>query len=99
MAEAVIYTDSMEQTVMLFGSLDANLNVVENAFSVRITAADTDKTAGNAVIISGDDYNVKKAFDALTALKKMLALNGELSEQYVSYVLGTFLLEFGCVRK
>ncbi|MBE6563721.1 MAG: phosphate starvation-inducible protein PhoH [Ruminococcaceae bacterium] len=88
MAETILYTDSLEQTSLLFGSLDVHLKTLENAFDVQISSRDTDKSGGNAIVISGESENVRQAESALTALKKMSALNRDVNEQNVSYVIG-----------
>ena len=88
MAESILYTDSLEQTSILFGNLDKNLLSLEKEFSVNISGRDTDKTAGSAIVITGESANVEKAQDALSALIRMASLNGEITEQNLSYVVG-----------
>lgn len=90
MLERIVLTETMEQTSVIFGSFDANIRVIENAFGVRITNRDTEKTAGDAIVISGEDEeNVNLAAEAVTYLKKMASFSEELTTQSVDYVVST----------
>ena len=90
MTERIVLTETMEQTSVIFGSFDANVRVIENAFGVRITNRDTEKTAGDAIVITGEDEeNVNLAAEAVTYLKKMASFSEELSTQSVDYVVNT----------
>ncbi len=87
MSEKVLLTDTFEQTSIIFGNFDANVQMVENAFGVRITNRDTERTAGNAIVVSGEQENVEKAYSALAYLKKMSVVDGSIGEQNVDYVI------------
>lgn len=88
MPEKTILTDSVEQTAVLFGELDANLEKLEKAFNVTIRSKDTSNSVGNAICISSEDMDaVNKAADALTYLKRISRLNDALTEQNVDYVI------------
>ena len=87
MAEKVLLTDTFEQTSVIFGNFDVNVQMIENAFGVRITNRDTEKTAGNAVVVSGEQENVENAYTALAYLKKLSVLDDSVSEQNVDYVI------------
>ncbi len=88
MPEKTILTDSPEQTAILFGDLDANLEKLERAFGVTIKSRDSINTAGNAVCVNGSDLSaVERAVDALGYLKRMAKLNNTLTEQNVDYVI------------
>ena len=90
MFEKIIYTDTSEQTAEIFGNFDANASEIERAFGVRIINRETDKTAGDAVIVSGEDSDaVLSAFTVLEYLLNMLKIGSELSEQSVAYVINT----------
>lgn len=80
-------TDTFEQTSIIFGNFDANVQMIENAFGVKITNRDTERTAGNAVVISGEPEAVENAYFALAYLKKMAVVDGSVSEQNVDYVI------------
>lgn len=86
--ERIILTDSIDQTAAIFGSFDSNIAIVERAFGVRIVNRDTEKTAGDAIVISGSDPEaVNSAATAVEYLKKMATLNDTLTEQNVEYVI------------
>ena len=87
MPEKIIMTDSLDQTAKIFGELDANVEKLEKAFGVSISAKDSDG-AGSAVSVSGADMDaVVKAADALGYLKRMAKLNDTLTAQNVDYVI------------
>ena len=87
MAEKVLLTDTFEQTSVIFGNFDANVQLIENSFGVRITNRNTEKTAGTAVVVSGEQENVENAYTALAYLKKLSVLNDSVTEQNVDYVI------------
>ncbi len=87
MSEKVLLTDTFEQTSMIFGNFDANILMVENAFGVRITNRDTQRTAGNAIVISGEPEEVENAYTVLSYLKKISVVDGTVNEQNVDYVI------------
>ncbi len=88
MAEKTVYTESLEQTSTIFGAYDANIAKIEREYSVSLLCRDTDKTAGNAIVISGSDEScVEKAAFAIESLKKIALLGGEISDQKLGYVI------------
>lgn len=88
MAEKQIYTDSLEQTAILFGGLDANARAIEAAFGVNLVMRDSDAAGGSVIAVSGaDEVAVKAAAEAVTYLKRIVALNGKLTTQNVDYVV------------
>lgn len=88
MTERIILTDSLEQTAIIFGSFDANMAKIEKEYGVDIITRDTDKTAGNAVVISGDDIEkVNLAASALQCLCRMATYSDDLTDQNVGYVI------------
>ncbi len=88
MAERIVLTDTIEQTSIIFGSFDSNVRIVEDAFGVQINNRDTEKTAGDAVVITGDDEEaVKGAYESISYMKRMASFNEELSHQSVRYVV------------
>ena len=102
MSEKVLLTDTFEQTSVIFGNFDINVQMVENAFGVRITNRDTERTAGNAIVICGEQDNVESAYTCLMYLKKLSVLNDSVTEQNVDYVISMVkdgkddeLLDFG----
>ncbi len=87
MSEKVLLTDTFEQTSLIFGNYDVNIQMVENAFGVRITNRDTERTAGNAIVISGEQTAVEDAYFVLSYLKKISVVDGSVTEQNVDYVI------------
>lgn len=87
MAEKILVTDTFEQTSKIFGSFDCNLQSVENAFGVRISNRETDATSGSAIVITGEEEGVGKAYDVLTYLKRISVIEDDISEQNVDYVI------------
>ena len=87
MTQRILYTDSLDQTSVIFGSFDKNINKIESAFGVSVVSGDTDRTAGNAVKISGEDEEaVNSAYIALECMQRMSSL-GDISEQNVDYCI------------
>ncbi len=102
MAEKVVLTDTFEQTSVIFGNYDKNIQMVEKAFDVNITNRDTERTAGTAIVISGGQENIENAFVAVNHLKKLSVLNDDINEQNVDYIINMIkdgksdeLLDFG----
>lgn len=79
--EKIIQSQTIDETIAIFGSFDLNVKLIEKAFSVHIT------NRGETVKITGDDDGCEKSasvFDNLFALYR----NGEeISEQAVRYAI------------
>lgn len=87
--ERIVLTDSIDQTATIFGSFDVNVGIIERAYGVSIVNRDSEKTAGDAIVITGTDAEaVNGAAAAVEYLKKMAAFNDTLTEQNVEYVIG-----------
>lgn len=87
MAEKTVKTQSSDITASIFGSGDAHLRVIENAFGVSIVNRASDTGPGDSIIISGSDENVVMAASAIDYLKRMAAISESLSDQTVAYVV------------
>lgn len=87
MAERIVYTDTFEQTSVIFGNFDENVRQIENEFGVKITNRDTEKTAGTAIVISGESPEVDKAHAVVAYLKKLSVLEENISDQMLNYVI------------
>ena len=86
MIERTVKIESSEMTARIFGSFDANVRLIENAFEVRIY--NRSEEDGDAVIVSGEDTEkVKMAADAVKYLGDMAKYNETLSDQQVGYVI------------
>ncbi len=88
MAEGIVMTQSNEATAALFGAFDANIRSIEDTFGVRISNRNRDNDSGDALVVSGDEENVKSAVSVLEYLKRMIGNGETLSEQTVEYVIG-----------
>ncbi len=83
-----VTTESNEQTSIIFGNFDTNIALIEREFNVSISNRESEVSAGDTIIISGEDAEkVESAYAVVSYLKKMAALNDSLSEQSVEYVM------------
>ena len=90
MNEKVLLTETMEQTANIFGNFDMNAAMIEKAFGVTITNRESQTTAGDAIVVRGEDgEGVRCAFDVLEYLKGVAARGNEITEQTVEYIIGT----------
>ena len=90
MNEKTLLTDTMEQTANIFGNFDMNTAMIEKAFGVTITNRESQTTAGDAIVVRGEDGDgVRCAFDVLEYLKGVAARGNEITEQTVEYIIGT----------
>lgn len=65
----------------LFGNFDANIKLMEKAFSVSITARD------GMIVLSGDDENVDKASEVINILIQIIGKNEIVDEQKIMYAI------------
>jgi phosphate starvation-inducible PhoH-like protein len=90
MTEKILLTDTMEQTANIFGNFDMNTAMIEKAFGVSITNRESNTTAGDAIVVRGEDSEgVRCAFDVLDYLKGVAARGNEITEQTVEYIIGS----------
>ena len=90
MIERILLTDTMEQTANIFGNFDMNTAMIEKAFGVTIINRESDKTAGDAIFIKGEDAEgVNAAYNVLEYLKGVDSRGNEITEQTVDYIIGT----------
>ena len=89
MPEKIILTDTLEQTTILFGNLDRNIQRIEREYGVTAVTRDSERAGGNAIVLSGQDVEMlERAGRVVQYLLRMIALNGELTEQNLEYVIG-----------
>lgn len=81
MKERQITLENTNQAFSLFGSFDANINILEEAFSVTVTQH------GNIIKINGSDGNTKKCERAITQLLNMISRGETVTEQTIDYVV------------
>ena len=82
MAEVCLNAERMEQIINLFGSLDENIRIIEQEFSVSIVNRDTE------LKISGEEENVSGASKTVEGLLQLAAKGETIGEQNVRYVIG-----------
>ncbi len=81
MYEQSIHIDRMEQAVSLFGSLDHNIRLLEQAFSVSITVRNGE------IKLAGEAEDVTNASLAVHGLLTLLNSGETLNDQNVEYVI------------
>ncbi len=91
MAERIILSDTFEMTTKIFGPYDENIKVLEEAFKVRISNKDSEKTAGNAICISGQPEDISMAAEVINYLKKLSVLEDNITRQRVEYAMNMVL--------
>ncbi len=88
MYEKTLITNTAEETAILFGNFDRNMTVLEKAFGVSVSNKQSTTTAGDSILIRGEDSDaVLGAHAALEYLKSMIEMGTELSDQSVEYVI------------
>ncbi len=91
MFEKTLTTSSPSVTSAIFGSFDAYLITIENAFNVKIINRPLNNDIGDCIIISGEEKDVNGAYEVLNYLKKMAEMNNVITDQTVDYVISTVL--------
>ncbi len=88
MYEKTLTTATAEETAALFGNFDRNMTVIEKSFGVTVSNRQSTTSAGDSIIIHGEDSDhVLMAHAALEYLKSMMDMGTELSDQSVEYVI------------
>ncbi len=86
--QRVLYSDSLDQTALLFGSYDCHSTQIEKEYRVQICAKDDESAAGNAIVISGNEEEaVERAYRVMKYLKRAAQINHEVTEQNVRYAI------------
>ncbi|HEX3016707.1 MAG TPA: PhoH family protein [Caproicibacter sp.] len=81
MFEEKINIDRMEQAAALFGNLDENVRLIEQAYQVEIVCR------GSELKISGEPEDVEKASRAVKSLLSLINRGESISEQNVRYCI------------
>jgi phosphate starvation-inducible PhoH-like protein len=88
MLSKTVLSNTIEEAVKVFGVYNCYAERLERSFNVRISGKDTEKTAGLAIVVSGDDADgVDKACAAVGSLLKIARLNDDITDQNVDYVI------------
>ena len=83
MAEKTISTSSPSVTSAIFGTFDANVTSIENAFKVKIINRPLSSEIGDCIVVSGDSDGVNGAYEVLMYLNKMVEMDSIITEQTV----------------
>ena len=82
MFEKTIGDISLDFALKLFGTLDANLETIESAFSVRVSGRDGE------IRISGDNSSdVNMAASCISQLERISAMSESIDENSINYVI------------
>jgi phosphate starvation-inducible PhoH-like protein len=90
MSEKYIEVKNLEKIPYLFGELDCNMNMIEEAFGVRISNQDEGKIKITGKSENPED-NINKASDTIDYLMNLLRHNEVLTEQNISYAINTII--------
>lgn len=82
MAEKIISADRIDEIINVFGSLDENIRIIEQEFSVTIVNRDTE------LKISGEEENIFAAGKVLEGLFSLAQKGETIGEQNVRYIIG-----------
>lgn len=81
MIEQLINVERMEHVLALFGSFDANVKIIEDAYNVKVILRGTD------IKITGEPEAVCSAVKVVEALISLLNTGEALTEQNIHYVM------------
>ncbi len=81
--EFTVKTSTSEQTSKIFGSVDANIKEIQNAFGVRVS--NRSEGDGDALLITGEEENASSAAKVIEYLKSVVENGEEISDQTVRY--------------
>ncbi len=87
MAERIIKTSSPDVTSLIFGPFDININVIQEAYGVKIINRPSENSIGDCILINGKTEDVNKAYEVLVYLNKMAEMNNPITEQTLDYVI------------
>lgn len=79
--EKIIQSQTIDETIAVFGSFDFNVKLIEKAFSVKIS------NRGEIIKIVGEDSNVEKASGVFDNLFALCQGGEEITEQAVRYAI------------
>ena len=89
MYEKTVTTESAEETAAIFGNYDKNAEIIEKIFSVSVGNRISETTAGDCIIIRGEEQeNVRLAAKTVETLLGMAKLGTKIGEQNTEYIAG-----------
>jgi len=80
MSEITVNVENIDDIISLFGSYDANVNLLQKQYNVSILSR------GNDIRINGDEQNVRSAASAVETLLGMIRRGEAVTEQSIRYV-------------
>lgn len=80
MSEITVNVENIDDIISLFGSYDANVNLLQKQYNVSILSR------GNDIRINGDEQNVKSAASTVETLLGMIRRGEAVTEQSIRYV-------------
>ena len=86
--EQYLPIDSAADAAAVFGSMDRNVNIIEDRLSVRISLRSDEE---NTIKVSGNEGNVAIAIATLSHLKHLVEKGEEINEQKTEYALSLCL--------
>ncbi len=87
MVSKSVFTGSSEVTMAVFGSFDANVRIIEDAFGVKIYNRAKLAAGADEITVSGEDeISVENAAEVLRRLSGMVGSDTGVSEQTVEYL-------------
>ena len=81
MIEQIINVERMEHAILLFGSFDENIKLIEKEYGIDIV------TRGSEIKVAGEIENVARAVKVLEGLIKLINKGEALTEQNVRYCM------------
>ncbi len=81
MIEQIINVERMEHAILLFGSFDENIKLIETEYGIDIV------TRGSEIKVSGEIENVAKAVKVIEGLIRLISKGETLTEQNVRYCM------------
>ncbi|MCR4435592.1 MAG: PhoH family protein [Clostridiales bacterium] len=78
--ERIVGVDKIDQAINLFGNYDENINIIEDAFNVKVVSRD------NQIRIVGEPEGVEKAEAVIQRLIGLLSKGDVITRQNVSYL-------------
>ena len=82
MSEKIMSVDRLESLISVFGSLDENLRIVENAFDVRIVDRNSE------LCLTGSEENIQMAERTINGLFLLAAKGETIEAQNVKHIIG-----------
>ena len=87
MAQKTVSIPNSEITNRIFGNFDRNIRRIEQAFGVRIYNRGEGEDGADNVVIDGNEADISLAALAVEQLKRVAAMNENIPEQTVDYVI------------